>query len=40
VTGITTYQDAATDTVEVGGAKFAYRQLGPTEIPRVVKGAG
>jgi pimeloyl-ACP methyl ester carboxylesterase len=29
VTGITTYKDAATNTVEIGGAKFAYRQLGP-----------
>jgi pimeloyl-ACP methyl ester carboxylesterase len=29
VTVITTYKDAPTKTVDIGGARFAYRQLGP-----------
>jgi hypothetical protein len=34
VTVSTTYQDAQTKTVDVGGAKFAYRQLGAdTGVP-------
>jgi pimeloyl-ACP methyl ester carboxylesterase len=31
-----TYEDAPTETVDVGGTKFAYRQLGPdTGVPVV-----
>ena len=34
MTVITTYRNAPTETIEVGGAKFAYRQLGPdTGVP-------
>jgi pimeloyl-ACP methyl ester carboxylesterase len=34
VTVSTTYRDAQTKTVDVGGAKFAYRQLGAdTGVP-------
>lgn len=29
MTVLTTYQDAPTKTVDIGGAKFAYRELGP-----------
>lgn len=29
MTVITTYKDAPTKTVDIGGARFAYRQLGP-----------
>lgn len=29
MTVLTTYQDAPTKTIDIGGAKFAYRELGP-----------
>ncbi|MFB7438319.1 hypothetical protein ACFXC8_45395 [Streptomyces sp. NPDC059441] len=29
MTVLTTYQDAPTKTVDIGGAKFTYRELGP-----------
>jgi hypothetical protein len=29
VTVITTYKDTRTRTIDTGGARFAYRQLGP-----------
>jgi pimeloyl-ACP methyl ester carboxylesterase len=36
MTVITTYKDAPTKTVDIGGARFAYRQLGPDSGTPVV----